>query len=156
MYALYKGKNNLRLCLLDIMNKGITHIVFFFCSSLSRVLEPSVLMEMKLSDGKIHTFEVRHWLGEINMSVGGKTLVNSSCGFSCNLQNSTKLKNYQSYNQDLSRHCTWVLISLWGPMQSEEMSEKGVLASLAMSLYQQSRVSALSFLVATVQASGTN
>ncbi|CAH3035826.1 unnamed protein product [Porites lobata] len=27
-------------------------------SSLSRVLEPSVLMEMKLSDGKIHTFEV--------------------------------------------------------------------------------------------------
>ena len=41
-------------------------------------------------------------------------------------------------------------------MQSEEMSEEGVLASLAMSLYQQSRLSALSFLVATVQASGTN
>ena len=72
------------------MNKGITHIVFFFFSSLSRVLEPSVLMEMKLSDGKIHTFEVRHGLGEINMSVGEKALVNSSCGFSCNLQNSSK------------------------------------------------------------------
>lgn len=69
-YALYKGKNYLRL---EIMNKGITHIVFF-CSSLSRVLEPSVLMEMKLSDGKIHTFEVRHGLGEINMSVGGKAV----------------------------------------------------------------------------------
>ena len=63
------------------MNKSITCIVFFF-SSLSRVLEPSVLMEMKLSDGKIHTFEVRHGLGGIDMSVGGKALVNSSCGFS--------------------------------------------------------------------------
>ena len=155
--ALYKGKNNLRLCLLDIMTKGITCIVFLFFSSLSRVLEPSVLMEMKLSDGKIHTFEVRHWLGEINMSVGGKALVNSSCGCSCNLQYSSKFKNYQSYNQDLSQQCTWVLIILWGPMQSEEMSEKkGVLASLAMSLYQQSRLSDLFFRVATVQASGTN
>ena len=56
------------------MNKGITCIVFLFFSSLSRVLEPSVLMEMKLSDGKIHTFEVRHGLGEINMSVGGKAV----------------------------------------------------------------------------------
>lgn len=27
-------------------------------SALNRVLEPSVLMELKLSDGKIHTFEV--------------------------------------------------------------------------------------------------
>ena len=42
-------------------------------------------------------------------------------------------------------------------MQSEEMSEKkGVLASLAMSLYRQSRLSDLFFRVATVQASGTN
>ena len=88
--ALCKRKNNIRLCLLDIMNKGITRIVFF--SSLSRVLEPSVLMEMKLSDGKIHTFEVRHWLGEINLSVGGKALVNSSCGFSYNLQNLSVLQ----------------------------------------------------------------
>lgn len=28
-------------------------------SALNRVLEPSVMMELKLSDGKIHTFEVR-------------------------------------------------------------------------------------------------
>ena len=56
---------------------------------------------MKLSDGKIHTFEVRHGLGEINMSVGEKALVNSSCGFSCNLQNSSKWKNYHSYKPGL-------------------------------------------------------
>ena len=42
-------------------------------------------------------------------------------------------------------------------MQSEEMGgKKGVLTFLAMSLYQQSRLFAVSFPVATVQASETN
>ena len=31
---------------------------FYFFSSLSRVLEPTVLLEMTLSDGRIHTFNV--------------------------------------------------------------------------------------------------
>lgn len=33
-------------------------LVLFF-SALNRVLEPTVLMELKLSDGKVHTFEVQ-------------------------------------------------------------------------------------------------
>jgi len=36
----------------------LTMLLFFF-SVLNRVLEPTVLMEMTLSDGNIHTFEVR-------------------------------------------------------------------------------------------------
>ena len=40
------------------------------CSSLHRVLEPSVLMEMKLSDGTIRTFEVcKHCIMWASMSV---------------------------------------------------------------------------------------
>jgi len=39
-----------------------THIVDVctFCSVLSRVLEPTVMMEMSLSDGSVHSFEVIH------------------------------------------------------------------------------------------------
>ena len=36
-------------------------------SALNRVLEPSVLMEMRLSDGKIHTFEVQY---DVNLPEG--------------------------------------------------------------------------------------
>ena len=34
--------------------------VFFTFSVLNRVLEPTILMEMKLDDGKTETFEVTH------------------------------------------------------------------------------------------------
>ena len=33
--------------------------MLLFFSALNRVLEPTVLMELKLSDGKVHTFEVQ-------------------------------------------------------------------------------------------------
>ena len=40
------------------LHLGWEFILTLSFSALNRVLEPSVLMELKLSDGKIHTFEV--------------------------------------------------------------------------------------------------
>ena len=51
-------------------------------SALNRVLEPSVLMELKLSDGKIHTFEVsvESSLGSLSRDVfEPRTLTGSLC-----------------------------------------------------------------------------
>ena len=37
----------------------INFIMFIYFSSLNRVLEPTVLMELTLTDGSIHSFEVQ-------------------------------------------------------------------------------------------------
>lgn len=36
----------------------LSEVPLYISSSLQRVLEPSILMEMKLSDGNVKTFEV--------------------------------------------------------------------------------------------------
>ena len=50
------------------------HFHFLTCSSLNRVLEPCILMEMTLSDGSISTFEVSS--GSVPLSVAR---VNQDC-----------------------------------------------------------------------------
>ena len=53
-----EGKSENILCIIVHSNYN----QFFISSSLNRVLEPSVLMEMQLTNGHIKTFEVQKFL----------------------------------------------------------------------------------------------